>query len=183
MLQVHGNLDYERYLKVGGWMGGRCLWARMMSCMQETTGCLPWFTMLPLPPSRHQCLQPDPALRQLLASIPLPKFVFTNADRRHAARCLNLMGLEGCFDGVICFEDVMEAAAEVHLSWVIGDSGRVGGAGGKWWAEAQLSEQLGGHGYPADGCSPSSPPPPLPTTGGHGAPRPPGGVQAQPPGL
>ena len=70
--------------------------------------------MLPLPPSRHQCLQPDPALRQLLASIPLPKFVFTNADRRHAARCLNLMGLEGCFDGVICFEDVMEAAAEVR---------------------------------------------------------------------
>ena len=31
--------------------------------------------MLPL------ALQPDPALRALLDSIPVPKYVFTNADR------------------------------------------------------------------------------------------------------
>lgn len=63
---------------------------------------------LPLHP-----LQPDPALRALLDSIPLPKHIFTNADRRHAERCLSLLGIRDCFDSVICFEDVMEAAAEV----------------------------------------------------------------------
>jgi FMN phosphatase YigB (HAD superfamily) len=41
----------------------------------------------------------------------MPKYVFTNADRRHAERCLSLLGLADCFHGVICFEDVMAAAA------------------------------------------------------------------------
>lgn len=30
--------------------------------------------------------------------------IFTNADREHAAQVLNRLGLEGCFEGVICFE-------------------------------------------------------------------------------
>lgn len=58
-------------------------------------------------------LHPDPALRAMLRSIPLPKWLFTNADRAHAHRCLARLGLEGVFDGLICFEDVMEAAERV----------------------------------------------------------------------
>jgi pyrimidine 5'-nucleotidase len=63
----------------------------------------------------EQYLKPDPALRDMLDSIPLPKVVFTNADRAHAARCLDLLGIAGCFRRVIAFEDVMEAAAEQGL--------------------------------------------------------------------
>lgn len=32
------------------------------------------------------------------------KQAFTNADKGHAARVLNRLGLEDCFEGVICFE-------------------------------------------------------------------------------
>lgn len=67
---------------------------------------------LPAPPP-----QPDPTLRALLDSIPLPKHIFTNADRKHAERCLDLLGIRSCFDSVICFEDVMEAAEQVGASW------------------------------------------------------------------
>jgi len=42
-------------------------------------------------------LQPDPALRELLCSIDLPRFVFTNADKAHAARCLARLGIADCF--------------------------------------------------------------------------------------
>lgn len=52
----------------------------------------------------------------MLLSLPLPKYVFTNADRTHAATCLRLLGIADCFDGVICFEEVMEAAAEAGLA-------------------------------------------------------------------
>lgn len=30
--------------------------------------------------------------------------IFTNADKAHAARVLKRLGLEDCFDGIICFE-------------------------------------------------------------------------------
>lgn len=30
--------------------------------------------------------------------------IFTNADKAHAARVLKRLGLEDCFDGLICFE-------------------------------------------------------------------------------
>ncbi|CAI5995461.1 unnamed protein product [Closterium sp. NIES-65] len=55
----------------------------------------------------YHLLKPDPALRHLLDSLPQRKFVFTNADRMHASHCLRLLGLEGCFDAVISFEEVM----------------------------------------------------------------------------
>ncbi|PSC69793.1 Suppressor of disruption of TFIIS [Micractinium conductrix] len=61
-------------------------------------------------------LQPDPALRAMLDSLPLPKYVFTNADRAHAKRCLDLLGITECFIRVISFEEVMEAAAEAGLT-------------------------------------------------------------------
>jgi pyrimidine 5'-nucleotidase len=57
---------------------------------------------------------PDPGLRALLASLPQKKYIFTNADAKHAEICLELLGLDGgLFDGVISFESV-QAAAEAR---------------------------------------------------------------------
>ncbi|KAK9842125.1 hypothetical protein WJX84_012225 [Apatococcus fuscideae] len=67
----------------------------------DVHGTLPYAKLLPR----------DPALRKMLQSIPLPKYIFTNADTRHAAVCLDRMGITDCFQGVICFESVMQAAA------------------------------------------------------------------------
>jgi len=39
----------------------------------------------------------DEALRDMLHSIKLPKLIFTNADQKHAAICLELLGLADCF--------------------------------------------------------------------------------------
>lgn len=34
---------------------------------------------------------------QMLRSVPVPKWVFTNADVKHAERCLDRMGIRDCF--------------------------------------------------------------------------------------
>ncbi|KAK9073089.1 hypothetical protein SSX86_007411 [Deinandra increscens subsp. villosa] len=52
----------------------------------------------------YENLKPDPVLRSLLLSLPIPKFIFTNADKIHAAKVVSKLGLEGCFEGMICFE-------------------------------------------------------------------------------
>ncbi|XP_022755800.1 uncharacterized protein C24B11.05-like [Durio zibethinus] len=52
----------------------------------------------------YKMLKPDPVLRNLLLSLPVRKVIFTNADKNHAARVLNRLGLEDCFEGIICFE-------------------------------------------------------------------------------
>jgi len=52
----------------------------------------------------YEKLKPDPILRQLLLSLPQRKIIFTNSDEAHAATVLEKMGLEGCFEGIICFE-------------------------------------------------------------------------------
>ncbi|XP_072985402.1 uncharacterized protein C24B11.05-like [Typha latifolia] len=49
-------------------------------------------------------LKPDPVLRHILLSLPIRKVVFTNGDKVHAAKVLKRLGLEGCFEGIICFE-------------------------------------------------------------------------------
>ncbi|CAL9138547.1 unnamed protein product [Musa acuminata var. zebrina] len=49
-------------------------------------------------------LKPDPVLRHLLLSLPIRKVIFTNADEVHAAKVLQRLGLEDCFQGIICFE-------------------------------------------------------------------------------
>ncbi len=49
-------------------------------------------------------------MKILLDSIPVPKFIFTNADLKHAEICLDLMGLRSCFQDIICFESIMKAA-------------------------------------------------------------------------
>ncbi|KAL3538624.1 hypothetical protein ACH5RR_001990 [Cinchona calisaya] len=52
----------------------------------------------------YEALKPDPLLRNLLLSMPQRKIIFTNADKAHAAQVLSRLGLEDCFEGVICFE-------------------------------------------------------------------------------
>jgi pyrimidine 5'-nucleotidase len=46
-------------------------------------------------------LAPDPGLRSVLSALPARKFIFTNADSVHAERVLRVLGLDGCFEGVI----------------------------------------------------------------------------------
>lgn len=46
-------------------------------------------------------LQPDPALRTFLLDIPQRRFIFTNADHRHALRVINSLGIQDCFEDVI----------------------------------------------------------------------------------
>ncbi|KDP35647.1 hypothetical protein JCGZ_09085 [Jatropha curcas] len=52
----------------------------------------------------YENLKPDPVLRTLLHSIPIRKVIFTNADKVHALKVLSKLGLEDCFEGIICFE-------------------------------------------------------------------------------
>lgn len=52
----------------------------------------------------YETLKPDPVLKNLLLSMPQRKIIFTNADKAHVARVLDKLGLEDCFEGVICFE-------------------------------------------------------------------------------
>ncbi|XP_059625506.1 uncharacterized protein C24B11.05 isoform X2 [Cornus florida] len=57
----------------------------------------------------YEALKPDPVLRNLLLSMPQRKIIFTNADKEHAAQVLKRLGLEDCFEGVICFETLNPA--------------------------------------------------------------------------
>ncbi|KMZ68285.1 Pyrimidine 5-nucleotidase family protein [Zostera marina] len=52
----------------------------------------------------YENLKYDAVLRSLLLSLPYRKVIFTNADRIHAVKVLTLLGLEDCFEGIICFE-------------------------------------------------------------------------------
>jgi putative hydrolase of the HAD superfamily len=49
----------------------------------------------------NKYLKPDPALRNSLAYIPYPKWIFTNSDRNHAYRVLQAVGIEDLFDGIL----------------------------------------------------------------------------------
>lgn len=60
-------------------------------------------------------LSKDTALGQLLHNIPLPKWIFTNADIKHATTCLQLLGLSHHFEGIICFESIQLAASQQGL--------------------------------------------------------------------
>ena len=51
-------------------------------------------------------LAPDPAVRAALGALPQRKWIFTNADRHHAARVLAALALEDQFDGIIDIRDI-----------------------------------------------------------------------------
>ena len=46
-------------------------------------------------------IHPDPVLRSAIEGIPARKFIFTNADTNHAKRVMEVVGLNGLFDGII----------------------------------------------------------------------------------
>lgn len=46
-------------------------------------------------------IKPDPDLRTLLLSLPQKRWIFTNADARHAQRVINILGINDCFEGII----------------------------------------------------------------------------------
>ncbi|CAL9777261.1 unnamed protein product [Musa acuminata subsp. burmannicoides] len=52
----------------------------------------------------YENLKPDPVLRHLLQSLPIRKVIFTNGDKVHAKKVLERLGMEDCFQGIICFE-------------------------------------------------------------------------------
>ncbi|XVE81595.1 hypothetical protein DITRI_Ditri15bG0077500 [Diplodiscus trichospermus] len=52
----------------------------------------------------YDVIKPDTQLRNLLRSITQRKIIFTNSDRVHAIKVLKRLGLEDCFDQIICFE-------------------------------------------------------------------------------
>jgi pyrimidine 5'-nucleotidase len=52
----------------------------------------------------YENLKPDLVLKNLLLSMPQRKIIFTNGDNAHAVKVLNRLGLEDCFEGIICFE-------------------------------------------------------------------------------
>ncbi|XVF80371.1 hypothetical protein PTKIN_Ptkin15bG0064400 [Pterospermum kingtungense] len=77
----------------------------------------------------YETLRPDPVLRSLLLSMPQRKIIFTNADKVHARQVLKRLGLEDCFEGIICFEtlnpplepaDFMDALDDIQV--VAGDN-------------------------------------------------------------
>jgi putative hydrolase of the HAD superfamily len=51
-------------------------------------------------------LSKDPVLRQTLASYPLKRFIFTNADRGHAQRVLEKLDILDLFDQIIDIMDI-----------------------------------------------------------------------------
>ncbi|KAH9325320.1 hypothetical protein KI387_005498, partial [Taxus chinensis] len=67
----------------------------------------------------YENLKPDPVLKNLLLSMPQRKIIFTNGDKVHAAKVLSRLGLEDCFEGVICFETLNSGpeAAENSNGW------------------------------------------------------------------
>lgn len=49
----------------------------------------------------EQYIQPDPALREMLAALPLERWILTNADKPHARRVLRVLGVEDQFAGIV----------------------------------------------------------------------------------
>ncbi len=52
-----------------------------------------------VPLEKH--IHPDEILREVLEALPVRKYIFTNADSAHANRVLNVLGLQGIFDGIL----------------------------------------------------------------------------------
>ncbi len=53
-----------------------------------------------------ECLSPDPGLDRMLRSLPHRKVIFTNADRDHAQRVTEILGIQGHFDRIVDIYDV-----------------------------------------------------------------------------
>jgi putative hydrolase of the HAD superfamily len=69
-----------------------------------------------------QFLAPDPGLRDVLLTYPQRKVIFTNADRNHARRVMEIMQITDCFADMIDIFDIapyckpMQEAFKIALS-------------------------------------------------------------------
>nr|XP_043621241.1 uncharacterized protein C24B11.05-like [Erigeron canadensis] len=70
----------------------------------------------------YEYLKPDHVLRSLLHSLPIRKVIFSNANEAHVAEVLGRLGLEDCFDDVICFESLNPKPTDTPKSSAIGDN-------------------------------------------------------------
>ncbi|KAL9235319.1 hypothetical protein vseg_010085 [Gypsophila vaccaria] len=52
----------------------------------------------------YDLLKPDLDLRNMLLRLPFRRVIFTNADKRHASEVLKRLGVQDCFESIICFE-------------------------------------------------------------------------------
>jgi len=53
-----------------------------------------------------ECLSPDPELDHMLRSLPHRKVIFTNADRDHAQRVTEILGIQRHFDQIVDIYDI-----------------------------------------------------------------------------
>ena len=49
----------------------------------------------------EEYIQPNPALREIIAALGTRKLIFTNADAAHAQRILKALEMDGCFESII----------------------------------------------------------------------------------
>jgi putative hydrolase of the HAD superfamily len=68
----------------------------------------------------HEYLQPNPQLDAVLATIPYPKIIFTNASREHAEGVLEALGIRHHFERIVdvrdmSFESKPQPGAYLHI--------------------------------------------------------------------
>ena len=62
-------------------------------------------------------IHPAPGLRKIILSLSTPRWIFTNADSRHAQRVLAELGLEDCFTGIIDIRAIQFACKPEILAY------------------------------------------------------------------
>ena len=96
-LQMKEGYAYELYKKHGTCLRGMQLEGLLDEALLEEY--LAYSHDVPL----HEHIGPDPELRAMLQSLDpsIPRWVFTASTRPHAMRCLELLGVDDMFQGVI----------------------------------------------------------------------------------
>lgn len=64
-------------------------------------------------------LTPDPLQREIIASLPSRKLIFTNADVNHARRVLTVLQLDDLFDGVVDVNAMLPYCKPMHETFAI----------------------------------------------------------------
>jgi hypothetical protein len=74
-------------------------------------------------------LRPDAGVQQLLASLPQPKYIFTNCREEQAAEALECLGIGGHFGDTMFGSDFMGEACKPEKVGMGGEGGEGGGGG------------------------------------------------------
>jgi putative hydrolase of the HAD superfamily len=65
----------------------------------------------------QEYLRPLPGLREMVISLPQTRWIFTNADAKHATRVLDVMQLSGCFQGIIDVKAIQFACKPEQVAY------------------------------------------------------------------